>query len=128
MSTTCTVRDLPVEEWNRLEDHPALQGQPLPDPTYHRAVVAEADGEIVAVWFMVHVIHLEPVWIDPHFRGGTLPVRMLKEMSTILDSCTVTKAFCFADRPEIADYLQRLGMQKLPYETFLYEVPTCRQQ
>lgn len=124
----CTVRDLPPEEWHKLEGHPALQGQPLPDPTYHRVVVAEDGEELVAAWFMIHVVHLEPVWIDPRYRGGRLPVRMLSEISSILDSCTVTKAFCFADRPEIAGYLQRLGMQKLPYETFLYEVPTCRHQ
>jgi len=121
-----TIRDLPPDEWHRLEGHPALNGQPLPDPTYHRVVVAEDGDAIIAAWFMMQVIHLEPIWIDPKHRGGILPVQLLSTMSAILDSCTVKQAFCFADRPEIADYLRRLGMQQLPYDTFLYEVPSCQ--
>lgn len=127
MSTTLRVRDLPQNEWERLWGHPALGGEDLPDPSYHRCVVVEDGDEIVAAWFMIQVVHLEPVWIHPDYRNGTLPIRMFKEMSAILDSCTISKAFCFADRPEIADYLRRLGMKQLPFETFLYEVPSCPQ-
>jgi len=122
------IRELPAEEWGKLEGHPALGGQSLPDPTYHKIVVAEDGDRIVGAWFMMQVIHLEPVWIDPLYRGGTLPLRLLSTMSSILDSCSVKQAFCFADRPEIAGYLQRLGMHKLPYETFMYEVPSCPRQ
>jgi hypothetical protein len=105
-----------------------MSGYPLPDPTFHRVVVAEEGEKIVAAWWMLQVVHLEPVWIDPAHRSSILPVKMLAEMSRILDSCTVKQAFCFADRPEIAGYLQRLGMQKLPYETYLFEVPSCHKQ
>lgn len=123
-----TIRDLPAAEWGKLEGHPALAGQALPDPAYHRIVVAEDKDRIVGAWFMMQVIHLEPVWIDPAYRGGTLPLRMLSTMTSILDSCSVKQAFCFADRLEIASYLERLGMKQLPYETYLYEVPTCQHQ
>lgn len=119
------VRELPAEEWGRLEGHEALLGAPLPDPSHSRVVVAEDGEEIVAAWFLTQVVHIEPLWIHPQYRRKLLPARLFPLVCSILDSCSIFKAFCLVDTPAVSNYAQRLGMKQLPYDLFQYEVPSC---
>ena len=112
------VRELPASEWGRLAEIPDLKDKPIPTPHTARAIVAEKAGEIVGVWFAQTQVHIEPVWISAAHRSGLLPKRMFKQLNQLLDSCSITSAFCFSDRPEIADYLRRLGLSETPYQTF----------
>jgi hypothetical protein len=107
-----TVRELPVEEYHRLPSEVSCP------PEMTRFAVAEKDGEIIAYWRLAQVIHLEPIWIHPNHRKGFLVRRLWKQVLSILDVCGISSAFCFSDRDDIADYVQRLGLIELPYRTF----------
>lgn len=116
-----TIRELPSEEFYKLEGHKALKGL-VPDPTTSKIIVAENEaGEIVGFWFMVQVVHLEPIWIAPEYRSGLIAGRMWKVMRVLLDSLRINVGFMFADRSDIAEYIPRLGCRELPYRTFLYD-------
>jgi hypothetical protein len=119
------IRDLPVSEWERLKDHPGLQGASLPAAGAARILVAEEEGEIIAFWITLQVVHLEPMWITPRHRGSFLVKRLWTAIKALLATCSVPAAYCFADRVEVADYLTRLGLHELPYRVFLFEAPPC---
>ena len=121
-----TTRLLPVDEWPKLAGHPALGGYPLPPVGSAQFVVAEAGDEIVGVWAIVNVLHLEPVWVDETFRGGFVVGRMFAEVEMAVRHMGVKVAWVFADRTEIADYLSRLGLQRVPFEVFQYGGSPCR--
>lgn len=113
------VRELPPDEWHKLANHPSITGQPVPNATDARAVVAERDGEIVGVWWIQLAIHMEPVWIAESERGSLTGLRMFTAVSEILDTHQITGAYCLADRPEVADYLDRLGLTALNAVPFI---------
>jgi hypothetical protein len=116
------TRDLPVEEWHRLEGHPALQGHTLPDPLTSRAIITEENNEIVGVWFAIQVIHIEPVWIREDQRKGWVPIALYRGMRRLLDSCSLKSVFSFSETAEVSSYLTRLGFKTLPYKVHLWEV------
>lgn len=117
------IRELRTDEWPRLEGHEGLSGYPLPDPVGSKILVAEEDTKIVGFWVLVQVVHAEPIWIAPSHRSTTLAKRMWRALQALLATCRVKTAFCFADRPDVANYLERLEFQELPYRTFLYTAP-----
>jgi hypothetical protein len=112
------VRELPADEWDKLAHITAFGDKPFPSPFTARVIVAEQEDRIVGLWVAQTQVHIEPVWIDAAHRSSTLPKRMFNKLLELLDSCSLKSAFCFADRPEIADYLGRLGLVELPYRTF----------
>jgi len=67
-----TVRELPREEWAKLETagQPEMAGawQNLRDQPV-RAMVAEDDGRIVAHWSLIQVPHTNALWVHPDYRG-----------------------------------------------------------
>lgn len=67
------------------------------------------------------VVHLEPIWVDPAYRGSGVAARLFKTAASLLDHFRTSVAFVFADRSKIAEYLERLGLTKLPYSTYLYD-------
>jgi hypothetical protein len=116
-----TIRELEPEEFHRLEGHPALNGL-MPQASACRVVIAEnASGEIIGFQMLTFVVHLEPVWVHPSYRGGLLVGRMWKLATKLLDHLRVSVGFCFCEDPTVADYLQRLGLRELPYRTFLFD-------
>jgi hypothetical protein len=117
-----TYRELPPEEFHRLQGHEALKGVGVPSPDTARILIAErASGEIVGFQMLVTVVHLEPIWVHPDYRGSMLPVRLWKAATRLLDALRIPMAFSFSDNPTISGYLSRLGLRKLQYETFLFD-------
>lgn len=117
-----TYRELQPEEYAKLEGHPALKGVGVPSPDVARVVIAEDhNGEIVGFQMLVTVVHLEPIWVHPDYRGSMVPVRLWKTATRLLDALRIKMAYCFSDRPEIANYLSRLGLRELPYKTHIHD-------
>lgn len=116
-----TIRELPSEEWGKVEGHPALGGVKL-DPSNAVLFVAENEaGEIIGVQGITLVLHLEPAWTAPDHRGSTIAYRLFDTARQKLDDCRVNTALCYTDQPEVKDYLTRVGLKELPYTSFLYE-------
>lgn len=118
-----TIRELPSEEWGKVEGHPAFGGIRL-DPSNAVVFVAEDEqGEIVGVQALTLVLHMEPLWVAPHERGGMLAFKLFDKARQKLDECRVNAALCYTDQPEVKHYLKRLGLVELPYTSFLYRGP-----
>jgi N-acetylglutamate synthase-like GNAT family acetyltransferase len=119
------LRQLPIEEWSKLEGHPALAGW-VPDPTTSIVVVAEQEGEIIALWAARNFVQLEGFWVAPeHRRKSRLPVRLVNYMREVLATCGIKKALCWTGDPVVVSYLTRLGMTKMPVDSFLFETNKC---
>lgn len=112
-----TTRILPHDEYDKLASHPFFATHP-PSPAGDIVVAEDAHGTIIGFWCLTPVIHIEPVWIDPAHRGGTVGSRLYSTVCQFLDSVGIPVAYCFAETPEVADYLSRLGLSPQPYLTF----------
>lgn len=73
-----TVRELPREEWHRLTGTESAAVADAP-PTMEAVpvVVEDEAGEIVGVWTLMTIHHLEGLWIHPAHRGKTSVWRRL---------------------------------------------------
>lgn len=117
------IRELPPAEWHRLAELPEWGADFHPDPAEFKILIAEEAGEIVGSWAATRLWHLEGFWIAPSQRKRTfLPVRLMAAMRKFLDGFRVKGALCMVSNPLIGDYCRRLGMTKLPVETYQFEV------
>ena len=114
-----SIRILTPAEYPLIIPYPA-------DPASSVVVVLEDDNtkEIKGYWVAQTVVHIEPVWLSPSARGGLNGLKMYAGIMAALNSYGVTTAYAFADRPEIADYLERLNAELLPYVVYKLKVPT----
>lgn len=73
------ARVLPYEQWHRLDEEldPILGDI---SPVTSRVCVIEENGEIVARWILMPMLHAECVWIAPHKRGTRVALRLLDFM------------------------------------------------
>lgn len=118
-----TLRDLPADEWHRLPDEAFPDG--LPDPATSVILVVEEDGVIVGLTTLVQVVHAgHASWIAPEHRGGLVLGKLWAGVRQVLDGYRIDQAYSFADSPEVASYLSRLGFTLLPYATFLCHLPS----
>lgn len=74
-------------EWAQIEFLFEQWGEPAPDP--QRAFVAialDAGGRVVALQVMQFVLHAEPLWVAPEWRGKFNVLRLLKALEHHLQS------------------------------------------
>ncbi len=121
-------RELSIAEWTALKTMPPFDVKATPNPAAARVMVAQDvfTGKLVAYWFVLTVVHVEPVWIDPSFRHKPTLVRKLWEGTMrMLRSIDVRLAFCTVnyDAPrENASMAQRLGFKRLPTDLYVLEL------
>lgn len=127
------VRELRNEEWDRLAALPPWPDGPLPegfspDPANSLVMIAETpEGEIIAYWSALNVIHMEGFWVSPEHRHKhpRLIHRLVHQTRTILDEAGIPVTFCWSDRPEISDYMSRIPLfTRLNVDTFAF-TPLC---
>jgi len=70
-----TYRELDRPEWDRIPPD-AVGNYPL-DGRDMRIAVAEESGQVVGVWCITPVVHMEPVWVAPSHRGHPTLLRRL---------------------------------------------------
>lgn len=114
-----TYRELQPEEYHKLDGHEDLTATGVPSPDVSRIMVAERhDGTIVGYIMAVTVVHMEPIWVHPDYRGTMVPVRLWRKL---VDALLTPVMYCFSDTSTIAGYLTRLGLRELPYKVHLYD-------
>ena len=117
-----TYRELQPDEFYKLEGHEALKGVGVPSSDCARILIAEReDGTIVGFQMLVSVVHLEPIWVHPDYRGSMVPIRLWKAATRLVDALRIKMAFSFSQDSTIAGYLDRLGLRRLPYVVHLYD-------
>jgi hypothetical protein len=78
------------------------------------AFVAREGEEIVGRIFIMAPAHVEGPWIREDRRGGLLLNQLVAAVTGEAKSCGHSKIFAYAASDQLADYLQRLGFQKMP--------------
>jgi GNAT superfamily N-acetyltransferase len=101
-----------------LEDYAELTGliEPdrLPSPEVSRCFVYRGDsGKIEGYVFVQPVIVVEPIWVaEKHRRKGIAPRLFGEAVQALRNDGEARGFYCRAERPEIASYLERVGMKK----------------
>lgn len=100
------------------------------NPASAVVIVNEDDvtHEIKSYWIGQLQVHIEPVYMCPEDRDGFTGLRMYAAMLAALNTFGIKTYFAFADKVEIANYLERLGLQLTPFVTYfgiVPEVPKC---
>lgn len=112
-----------VEE---LEDYSELDGlvapEHMPSAEVSRCFVYRGeDGAIEGYCFVQPVIVVEPIWVaEKHRRRGIAPKLFGEAVDALFKDGEARGFYCRAERPEIADYLKRVGM-KPAGEAFVME-------
>jgi hypothetical protein len=130
ITSTISLRQLPVEEWTRLSEAGGpLSGHQLPAAPDHAVViVAEIDGDtIIAYWVAAAMVHLDPLYIDPAYRHHPkLALGLLGLLTHLLQQAGVTYAqACVApeDQPGNGVLLEKLGFSALPGTLYRGAIP-----
>lgn len=122
-----TIRELPPEEWARLDAHEGLDGKPLPLPGAAIIMVAEDEaGQITGFHITQAAVHFhaEPLYVAPEYRGTPLAYRLFQASLATLDPATTPAVYCFASSPEVATYLEQMGGTPQPFLPFLLWLPS----
>lgn len=121
--TVYTTRVLPQAEWPRLVGTELEGVWPHLDPTRGEIIVVEWEGEIVACWAKLQVIHLEGLWIAPAQRLRTSVARRLwQAMRQAVQSDGATTAVTSAIDPTVRGLIEHVGGVQLPGEHFVMRV------
>jgi hypothetical protein len=110
----CSVRQLPVDEWPRLEGLAFAQNG-LPDPRLAAILVAETpEGEIVGVWSAMTAVHLEGLWVAPsHRRASWVAMKLLKGMKELLVRLGVRQSFTIVESTEVLLLATKAGFTRI---------------
>jgi N-acetylglutamate synthase-like GNAT family acetyltransferase len=76
---------------------------------------------------MIAILNLsmiEGTWIAEEKRGTSLAARLIKKVESVFRENGKTHAYAFAydEHPEVADYLQRFGFQKMPLTIYMKQL------
>jgi GNAT superfamily N-acetyltransferase len=116
-----TVRILDPSEHGRLKDYPYFDEDGVPSPDVARIVVAEnEEGKIVAFWSAIAITHLEPLWVDPAYRGTGIFRRMWQRMKQFLDDYRVPMTFSMIEDPQLGRIAEAHGFLKRDTTIYLY--------
>lgn len=121
LTAAYTARELPPEEWYRLDSLGLAQN--LPDPETSAILVVERDGVIVGTWIALLTMHLEGCAIAPAHRKSPGAVRaLIAGMNDLLVAHGIAQVLTVTQTPEIAQLAEHLGGQPLG-QLWLLPVP-----
>lgn len=107
------IRQLPFEEWDKLEGLPILANG-YPDPNTTMILVAETPSDgVVGTWSAVTPIYLEGLWIAPEHRHSTIAGRLLVAMEEFLRGINVSKAYTLVQTPEVLALAKKAGFEEI---------------
>lgn len=95
------------------------QGQEWPDNT--EAIIAVEDEKVVGFTAWLFLPHIEGTFVVPEKRHTSLGFRLVRNMEQLLAARNISHSFAYAyDRqPEVSDYLERLGYEKIPVSVWI---------
>jgi hypothetical protein len=113
------VRQLPVEEWERLRGLP-IAARTMPDPERSFILVAEDEGEIVGTWGVVFAPVLEGFWVAPAYRKKSAAAKMWFLMKQTLTNWVIPQALTLVQTEDVADLAEHAGFE--PLDGILYSL------
>lgn len=116
-----TIRQLPFEEWDKLEGFPiATNGLPNPDTSV--IFVVESEGQIVGTWEAITPVILEGLWIREDFRRTTAMGRLLNEMKSFLRGINIDKAFTLVQTSDVLELAHKAGFETIPGDFLMLDL------
>lgn len=116
-----TVRQLPFEEWDRLEGL-QIAANGLPNPDTSVIFVVEDAGEIVGTWEAVTPIVLEGLWVREDFQKTTACGRLYHAMVSFLKSLGVDRTYTLVQTPEVLELAQHGGFEIVPGDFLMLDL------
>lgn len=109
-----------IEELHNYEELRSIIPEDyLPPEELSRCFVARhPDGRILGYCFIQTIVCIEPLWVDDDVRGSGLAVRLFNAAANALLEGTAREFICHASTPEVANYLERIGMEETGQRTF----------
>ena len=122
MPSRVTYRQIPSEEWHRLQEIYEDNGMPLPPAEKNSAVIAEFEGKVVGMQGLHQIWHGGPLWVAPEWRGGGVSDRMDKEIQRIVRECGASRYVMFPSTPFSEAAVRRFGLKETGWPVFIREV------
>lgn len=122
---TMVGRILPPEEWaDKLAGTPLAERLADLNPDYTVIIVVEVDGQVVAEWAAINVVHVEGLWEAPDHRGGPgVSRQLLQTMLTELTRHHVGEVITRAETPAVEALIQKAGGIPLPGTAWVLTIP-----
>lgn len=120
-----TARVLPIEEWDRLDEKLDPILTELSPVTSRVCVVEDDNGEIVARWLLIPLLHAECIWIAPEKRKtARVGYRLLELMKRTARSLGFDRVQTAAIDDDVVKLLAhpRIGAQIVPGLPFVLPV------
>jgi hypothetical protein len=123
LSTTCTVRELPVEEWDRLRALPFAE-KGLPDPRLTKILVAETpEGRIVGVWAAMTQVFLDGLWVAPDYRRTSwVAMKLLRGMRDLLRRLGIVQSFTLVQTTDVLCLATKAGFVRVQGDLCVLEL------
>lgn len=107
---------LPIREWSKVEDVFVEYGGLLPSPALSAIAAAKHGNEIVGFHCLQPVLHVEPIWIRPDFRGR---VKFRPLLDVLKRELPQNQAFyAFAPNELIERMCAHCQLEKMPYSVW----------
>lgn len=117
------TRELPREEWSRLEGTEVAPLVALAPHSIVAIIVVEDEDRIVGTWALLNLLHAEGVWIAPQQRNnGSVARRLLVAMREAVTARGKVGVLTGSDRPEVSALLERVGARSLPMTPYYWPV------
>lgn len=110
------VRELPVEEWDKLRDLP-FGTNGLPNPAGAAVLVAEDGDEIVGVWCAGTFVVLEGLWVKEEYRKTTFTAaKLLVGMKALLRALGIPQVVTLVQTEYVKKLAEKAGFNKVDGE------------
>lgn len=109
------IRRLTLSEYSLLD---SFEDAFKPQPDKGISIVAMNNFDVIGRAFILTPAHLEGVLVKPAWRNGTLLQRLVDAAELEARAEGITKLFAYAIDDKKADYLWRLGYEKLPWSVW----------
>lgn len=113
---------MPIEFlWLQGDEARAIDPESLAWPTASRVLFVYEDNKLIGRSSVFPLMMIEGTWLHPDYRNGTIASRILKEVERqyLEEGQEAAMAFVPNDKPEIADYMQRIGYVAQPIRLFM---------
>lgn len=109
---------LPAEDYHVLDRYFAEFGVPTPDPSLSSVAVAVTEeGELAGFIALQTVIHSEPIYINPEFRGTDVWRALVEKVQEPFKDKPGSGFYVFIpkDRPDILHMAKETGLEVLDW-------------
>lgn len=110
------IRDAHPDEFKKILDAADKVGMFIPQPGMASSIVAEDEGEIVGFAFAQYILHPEPIYVMPRYRGTSV-ARELAE--AVRDKIGSRPCVAVAQNPFAEQLCRDMGMVEVPGKIFV---------